>query len=89
MSEETAAYLVAPDRNGRPALSKRSGPKGMMPSTWLSRPVKLEYIDSAGLGVEASGILLDLFPAGPVINLHGARTLICWDRLVLCELQED
>jgi hypothetical protein len=30
-----------------------------------------------------------LYPAGPVLNVGGAKTLISWDRLVLCELVED
>ncbi len=33
--------------------------------------------------------LLDLYPAGPVLNVAGAKTLICWERLVLCDLVED
>jgi hypothetical protein len=33
--------------------------------------------------------LLDLYPAGPVLNIGGAKTLLSWDRLVLCELVED
>jgi len=27
--------------------------------------------------------------AGPVLNIGGAKTLLSWDRLVLCELVED
>jgi hypothetical protein len=42
-----------------------------------------------GAGVAISGTLLDLYPAGPVLNMGGAKTLIAWDRLVLCELVED
>jgi hypothetical protein len=70
-------------------LPQRSAPKGMLPSTWLNRALNVEYVDSFGGGVKASGTLLDLFPAGPVLNMSGARTLISWDRLVLCELKED
>jgi hypothetical protein len=40
-------------------------------------------------GVEASGTLLDLYPAGPVFNIHGAKTLLCWERLAVLELAED
>jgi hypothetical protein len=89
MSEETAVYMSVPDKNGKPALPKRSGPKGMLSSTWLGRSLKFEYTDAAGLAVEVSGILLDLYPAGPVLSLQGARTLICWDRLCLLELVEE
>jgi hypothetical protein len=81
--------MTAPDKNGAPSLPKRSAPKGLLPSTWLSRTLKLEYVDSFGVGQATSGTLLDLYPAGPVMNLAGAKTLISWDRLVLCELVED
>ena len=81
--------MTRPDVNGTPALPKRSGPKGMLPSTWLERTLKLEYVDGCGAGAETSGVLLDFFPVGPVLNVGGAKTLISWDRLVLCELVED
>jgi hypothetical protein len=81
--------MTRPDVNGTPALPKRSAPKGLLPSTWLERTLKLEYVDGFGAGVEASGVLLDFFPAGPVLHIGGAKTLISWDRLVLCELVED
>jgi hypothetical protein len=41
------------------------------------------------VGQAASGTLLDLYPAGPILNIGGAKTLLSWDRLVLCELVED
>ena len=81
--------MTAPDVNGTPSLPKRAAPKGLLPSTWLSRTLKLEYVDGFGVGQATSGTLLDLYPAGPVMNLAGAKTLISWDRLVLCELVED
>lgn len=81
--------MTAPDVNGTPALPKRVGPKTLLPSTWLQRTLKLEYTDCHGSGQETSGTLLDLYPAGPVLNIGGAKTLLSWDRLVLCELVED
>jgi hypothetical protein len=81
--------MTKPDSNGTPSLPKRTGPKGLLPSTWLSRTLKLEYVDGFGAGVETSGTLLDLYPAGPILNIGGAKTLVSWDRLVLCELVED
>ena len=86
---EILEAMTRPDVNGTPSLPKRTGPKGLLPSTWLERTLKLEYVDSFGAGVETSGTLLDLYPAGPVLNVAGAKTLICWERLVLCELVED
>jgi hypothetical protein len=51
--------------------------------------VRLEYVDLFGSAQETSGILLDLYPFGPILNLGGARTAMSWDRLVLVELAED
>jgi hypothetical protein len=79
VSEATARYLTAPDRNGHPRL----------PSTWLNRIPRIHYVDGFGEGVETSGTLLDLYLAGPVLNIAGAKTVICWERLLLCELVED
>ena len=88
MSEEIGAYMVAPTTHGRPALPKRAGPKGL-PSTWLNRELRVEYVSASGLAVEASGILLDTYPVGPVLSLGGAKTLLCWDSVRLLELVED
>ncbi len=86
---EILEAMTAPDVNGTPSLPKRTGPKGLLPSTWLARTLKLEYVDAFGEGQATSGILLDLYPAGPVLSMGGAKTLICWERLVICELVED
>jgi hypothetical protein len=34
--EDTAVYMTAPDTNGTPALPKRAGVRGMLPSTWIT-----------------------------------------------------
>jgi hypothetical protein len=86
---EILEAMTRPDVNGAPSLPKKNAPKGLLPSTWLERTLKLEYVDSSGVGRETSGTLLDLYPAGPVLNIGGAKTLLSWDRLVLCELVED
>ena len=86
---EILQAMTAPDVNGTPSLPKRQAPKCLQPSTWLSRTLKLEYVDGFGVGQATSGTLLDLYPAGPVLNIGGAKTLLAWDRLVLCELVED
>ncbi len=84
-----AGFATRPQTNGEAPLPKRAAPKGLLPSTWLERTLKLEYVDGFGVGQETSGTLLDLYPAGPVLNVGGVKTLICWERLVLCELVED
>ena len=46
-----------------------------------------QALEALGAGVEASGVLLDFFPAG--IAHRRVTTLICWERLVLAQLVED
>jgi hypothetical protein len=81
--------MTKPDSNGTPSLPKRAGPKGLLPSTWLERTLKVAYTDCYGSGQETSGTLLDLYPAGPILNLNGAKALISWVRLTVVELVED
>ena len=81
--------MTAPDNNGAPALPKRTGSKGMLPSTWLNRAVRIQYTDCFGGGKETSGQLLDLYPCGPVFALGGAKTCVSWEVLTLIQLVED
>ena len=83
--------MTRPDVNGQrsSALPKRAAPKGLLPSTWLNRTLRVAYTDCHGAGVETSGTLLDMYPAGPVLSLNGAKALISWDRLAVVELVED
>lgn len=67
-------------------LAKRDRPRGMLPSTWLNRSLRIEYTDCYGAGQETSGVYLDHCAAGVILNIRGARTLISWDRIGLLEL---
>ena len=88
---EILEAMTAPTVDGErsSSLPRRGGPKGLLPSTWIERSLKVSYVDAFGSGVQTSGTLLDLYPAGPVLGIGGAKTLISWDRLVLCELVND
>jgi hypothetical protein len=86
---EILEAMTAPTVDGQPSLPRRGGPKGLLPSTWIERTLKLEYVDAFGSGVQTSGTLLDLYPAGPILNIGGAKTLLSWDRLAVVELVED
>jgi hypothetical protein len=88
VSEEMVGYMAAPTKHGDPPLSRRSSSRGMRPSTWLNRSVRVEYADGFGASAEATGVLLDLYPAGLVLAIAGGKTLLSWDRLILCELVE-
>lgn len=70
-------------------LPKRNGYRGLLPSTWLGRSLRVGYVGIDGVGVETSGTLLDYYGCGPVFNLAGGRVLVAWDRLVLLELVSD
>jgi hypothetical protein len=67
--------MTAPDANGH-IHAKRVASKGLLPSTWLNRTLRVEYVDASGRAVETSGTLLDLFPCGPILNLSGAKTCL-------------
>ncbi len=83
----TIEAMSKPDGNGQ-VHAKRGGPKGLLPSTWLSRALRLEYVVCGELR-QATGTLLDVYPAGPVLNAGGARTLIAWDTVAVVELIDD
>jgi len=78
---EILEAMTRPDANGTPALPKRGAPKGLLPSTWLERTLKVAYVDADGAGVETRGTLLDLYPFGPVLSLSGEKTALSWDSL--------
>ncbi len=88
MTEATDLYTV-PKTNGETPLPRRAGTRTMLPSSWISRAVKIEYVGASGELQETTATLLDWCGMGPVFNLAGARTVVGWDRLVLCELVED
>ena len=88
MTQQILEAMTAPDVNGTPALPKRSAPKGLLPSTWLERTLKLEYVVCGELR-ETTATLLDVFPTGAVVNVGGARTLIAWETVAVVELVHD
>jgi hypothetical protein len=88
VTETTDLYTI-PKTNGDAPLPKRAGTRTMLPSTWVSRTLRLEYVGAGGEMQETTATLLDWCGMGPVFNLGGARTVVGWDRLVLCELVED
>jgi hypothetical protein len=70
-------------------VSTQTARQTTLPTTWLGRTLRLQYVDAFGEGMETSGTLLDLSPFGMVANIRGAKTVISWERLVLVELVED
>ncbi len=64
---ETIETMTTPGGFGDKPLPRRAGSRGLLPSTWLGRSVRLAYTGVDGRGVETSGILLDWCATGPVL----------------------
>ena len=88
MTETTDLYTV-PKTNGDAPLPRRAGTRTMLPSSWISRGVRLEYVGAGGQLQQTSATLLDWCGMGVVVNIAGARTVVGWDRLAVVELVED
>ena len=54
MTLEILDAMTRPDSSGTPSLPKRAGPKGLLPSSWLERTLKVSYMDAFGVGVETT-----------------------------------
>ena len=87
--DDTGVYMTAPTTNGDKPLPRRVGARTMLPSTLIDRTLRVEYIGADGKGKESTATFLDWTPVGLLLNIAGAKTLLAWERLVLCELQED
>ncbi len=70
-------------------MPKRAAGRGLLPSTWLGRSLRLAYVGVDGKGVETSGTLLDWCGTGPIFNLAGGKVLIGWERIATLELSND
>jgi hypothetical protein len=86
VTEQITEVMTAPDRNGRPTLPRWNVSKGIIPTSWHNRAVRVAYVDGDGVGPERSATLLDSFPFGPVLNIAGAMTIVAWDAIRLIEL---
>ena len=90
MTEDFAPYVVTtPSTNGDKPLPRRIGTRSMLPSTWISRSLRVEYTDASGKAATTEGVLLDWCLAGPILLLAGARTVLASERIVLVELTGD
>ncbi len=86
---ETVETMTTPAAYGEAPLPRRAGTRGLLPSSWLGRTVRLSYVDVFGAGVETSGILLDWTAFGAAFGLGGGKVLVSWDRLAMLELVHD
>jgi hypothetical protein len=74
---ETNGAMTKPSAYGEAPLPKRNGSRGLLPSTWLDRTLRIEYLDADGKAARTSGVFCDWFAFGPVFNLSGgAKTVI-------------
>jgi len=74
---------------GGSSVSTQTARQTTLPTTWLGRTLRLQYVDAFGEGMETSGTLLDLSPVGMIVNIKGAKTLLSWDAVRVVELVED
>ncbi len=80
---------TTPSSNGEAPLPRRT-PRGLLPSTWAGRSVRVEYADGSGEAASATGALLEYFPFGPLLkSVEGDKFALSWDRISLIELKED
>jgi hypothetical protein len=61
----------------------------MLPAKWLNRSLRCEYTGADCKAQETQAVLLDWCPAGVLLGIAGAKTLLSWDRLVFAQLRED
>jgi hypothetical protein len=86
---DVSEMTTTPSANGEAPLPRRV-PRGLLPSTWTGRTLKIEYTAADGLPVTTTGALLEYFPFGPVLRSSGGeRWALAWDRISTIELQED
>jgi hypothetical protein len=88
IERRTESMMTAPTMNGDKSLPRKVGTRSMVPSTWIDRTLRVEYVGAGGDARETTAILLDWCPVGLLVSVAGAKTLLCWERLVLCELVE-
>ena len=89
MEDAARIMLTTPSANGEKPLPRRIGTRSMLPSTWISRSLRVEYTDASGKAATTEGVLCDWCPAGPILLIAGARTVLAWERLCLIELAGD
>ena len=85
----SAETMTTPGAFEETPLPKRAGARGLLPSTWLGRSLRVAYVGVDGRGIETSGTLLDWCGTGPVFSLAGGKVLVAWDRLVMLKLGND
>jgi hypothetical protein len=81
-----APVAVMPDAR---VLPRRVAARSMLPSTWMGRSLRVEYVGADGKGQKTSGTYHDHCGTGIVLRAHGTRMIFSWDRIVLAELVAD
>jgi hypothetical protein len=73
-----AEMTTTPSSNGEAPLPRRT-PRGLLPSTWLTRSVRVEYIGADGMAGSTDATLLELYPFGPVTLARRKEEVIVAD----------
>ncbi len=85
----SAEVMTRPTHGGDVPRPKQGRPRGLLPSTWVGRSLRLAYVGADGAATETSGTLLDWYGTGPVFSLNGAKVLLAWETIRSLELVED
>ncbi len=75
MAEDLGYTTTAPSTNGDKLLPKRAGMRTMLPSAWIGKTIRLEYIGAATDAREISATFLDWTPVGLLLNIAGGEDL--------------
>ena len=74
MAGDLGYTTTAPSTNGDKLLPKRAGMRTMLPSAWIGKTIRLEYIGAAD-APEISATFLDWTPVGLLLNIAGGEDL--------------
>jgi hypothetical protein len=87
--EPDVAHATKPRGWEDAPLPRRDGPRTLLPTTWLSRTLAVDYAAADGRASSITGTYLDWCPTGLILNAGGTKTVVSWDRIALIELRED
>jgi hypothetical protein len=75
VAEDLGYTTTAPSTNGDKLLPKRAGVRTMLPSAWIDKTIRLEYIGAATDAPEISTTFLDWTLVGLLLNIAGGEDL--------------
>ena len=87
--EVNGQAMTRPASYGDAPLPKRQSPRGILPLSWTGRVIEVDYIGPDGAPAHAKGAYLDFCTSGPILNVEGRKTVVCFERICTVALVED